>query len=268
MINSSVIKIIQSQLNELKGTKLKVDGILGKNTLQVISTVDLISNNWDTKRQVVGTLQWICHQHDIDVGVIDGYWGDVTDYCYEVLKTKLLTGHKPKPWRDDEGIGGVIDASLKWPLQVQSDLLRFYGQVGTNQTTIDAPYPLKIAWKLETTVTRITCHEKVANSVYAAFNNALKHYGYERIVDLKLDIYGGMLNVRNMRGSTKYSTHAWGCSIDMAPQYNKLKWGKDKALFAKPEYDYWHKCWYDEGAINLGLERNYDFMHYQFCRIK
>jgi hypothetical protein len=97
-------------------------------------------------------------------------------------------------------------------------------------------------------------------------NRVLSHYGEEKIKALGLDMFGGCLNVRKIRGGNRYSTHSWGISIDYNPAQNKLRWGKDKAQFAKPEYDMWWKCWEDEGWISLGRLKDYDWMHVQAAR--
>ena len=41
---------------------------------------------------------------------------------------------------------------------------------------------------------------------------------------LRLDVWGGCLNVRKMRGGTRNSMHSWGIALDYDPQNNQLKW--------------------------------------------
>jgi len=83
---------------------------------------------------------------------------------------------------------------------------------------------------------------------------------------LKLDLWGGCLNVRRMRGGRKYSTHSWGIAVDYDPLHNRLKWGRDKALFARPEYNKWWEFWEKEGWVSLGRTRNFDWMHIQAAK--
>lgn len=267
-INNGMVKIIQQQLNKIFALSLAEDGIIGNNTLQAIATIQSVSNNWDQNRQIIGALQFICTRNNIETGIIDGYWGSVTEWAYEQLKVKIATGHPPKPWRDDEGIGAIPDRTAKWPLQTQDELFKFYGDVGINQVKVDCPYPLRIEWAPEKVINRFSCHEKVADSIYNALNNTLQYYGHDRIQQLGLDLWSGCLNVRKMRGGTKYSTHSWGISIDFYAARNKLRWGKDKAAFAKADYDKWWEFWENEGATSLGRTRNYDWMHIQFCNVK
>lgn len=251
-----MIKYTQQALN------LTPDGILGPKTEQALLAISAIPTHWPTERKVVGFIQYQCTLKNIPVGPIDGLRGPQTDYGFD----QLING--TTPWRDDEGVGAVVDPSQRWPIQTQDELIKFYGPVGTNQVSIALPYPHKIAWEPSKVINKFTCHAKVADSVQVVLSNVLAHYGLAEIQHLRLDMWGGGLNVRPMRGGTKYSTHAWGIAFDYDPENNQLKWGKDKASFARPEYDMWWKCWENEGWVSLGKERNYDWMHVQAARIK
>jgi hypothetical protein len=152
----------------------------------------------------------------------------------------------------------------KWPKQNYDSMVEFYGDVGENQTRIILPYQMYLAWDLNHTITRVTCHQKVAESLTTIFENTLKVYGPEKIKKLRLDLFGGCLNVRKMRGSTKsWSIHSWGAAIDLDPDRNALRMTSKQASFAKPEYkDFW-KIVEDEGWVSLGRAKNYDWMHFQ-----
>ena len=88
-------------------------------------------------------------------------------------------------------------------------------------------------------------------------------YAFQEIQRLRLDLWGGCLNVRTMRGGTRYSLHSWGIAVDYDPERNRLKWGRDRAAFAQPEYDPWWRLWEEEGWVSLGRHRNFDWMHIQ-----
>lgn len=141
-----------------------------------------------------------------------------------------------------------------------------YGQPGdpAQLTTISLPYPMRIAWDKTKTVNKIQCHKLVANQLLSVFNDLLAHYGLSELQRLGIDLFGGCLNVRLMRGSKlKWSRHAWAIALDLDPSRNQLKWGKDKAQFAKPEYKPMIGIFYNHGFFNLGVEKNYDFMHWE-----
>lgn len=154
-----------------------------------------------------------------------------------------------------------------WPKQDYKSMVEFYGEVGTNQTQIVLPYKMKLAWDLGTTVKKMSCNEKCANSLTRIFEKTLDIYGQKDISKLRLDIFGGCLNVRKMRGGTSWSVHSWGAAVDLDPDNNLLKWGKDKAEFAKKEYDDFWRIVEGEGWVSLGRARGYDFMHMQSAKL-
>ena len=134
---------------------------------------------------------------------------------------------------------------------------------GTYLKTINLPYPMLIAWDLDSKVTKMRCHALVADKFLAVFNDLLAHYGYEKLVELGIDLYGGCFNFRKMRGGSEWSRHSWGIAIDLDPARNKLKETKATARFARPEYKPMIDIFYKHGFISLGVEKNYDWMHFE-----
>jgi len=146
------------------------------------------------------------------------------------------------------------------------EAIKRFGQpneAGTYLTTIDLPYPMRIAWDVNTTVKKMRCHKLVAENFKAVFTELLEVYGYEKIKELGIDLFGGCFNFRKMRGGNSYSMHAWGIAVDLDPARNKLKETKATARFARPEYKPMIDIFYKHGFISLGVEKNYDFMHFQ-----
>ena len=129
--------------------------------------------------------------------------------------------------------------------------------------TINLPYPMRLAWDLDTKVTRMSCHKLVSDKFLAVFNDLLKHYGYEKIVELGIDLFGGCFNFRKMRGGSDWSRHSWGVAIDLDPARNLLKETAKTARFAQPEYKPMIDIFYKHGFISLGIEKGYDFMHFE-----
>ena len=147
-------------------------------------------------------------------------------------------------------------------------LIAKYGQPGdpTKLTTITLPYPMRIAWDLTKTVTKIQCHKLIAPNLLNVFNGLLKHYGLANLQELGIDLFGGCINVRLQRGSkTKWSRHSWGVAVDLDPVRNKLKETSKTARFAKPEYKPMIAIFYKHGFIGLGPEKNYDWMHFEIA---
>ncbi len=153
----------------------------------------------------------------------------------------------------------------KWPRQ--RDVREFYGPVGRNQIRLLLPYKMRIAWDLDKSITRMTCHRKVAEAMEEIFEGTLNHYGHEEVQRLGLDLYGGCLNVRKMRGGSRYSMHAWGIAVDIDPARNQFRWTKSRAHLSRPVYEPFWKIVEGTGAVSLGRQRNMDYMHFQFARL-
>ena len=147
------------------------------------------------------------------------------------------------------------------------ELMAIYGKPNETGegylTTIQLPYTMRLAWDLDTTVKRMRCHKLVAENFRAVFNDLLIHYGYDKIVELGIDKFGGCFNFRKMRGGSDWSTHSWGIAIDLDPGRNKLKETSRTARFARPEYKQMIDIFYKHGFISLGVEKNYDWQHFQ-----
>jgi hypothetical protein len=216
-------------------------------------------------RLLTAYIQLLAKDQGIDPGNIDGLWGILTEEAFDQLEHFQMFGELPAPWRDESP---VIAAANDWPEEDEPALIAYYGQPGTNLTTIDLPYTHRLAWDLTTHVRRTTCNEKSAESIQRVLKRVLDHYGTDRIRELRLDRYGGCFNKRKKRGGTSWSMHAWGIALDYDPERNKLKWGRDRAAFARPEYNQWWQFWEEEGWTSLGRTRNFDWMHVQATKAR
>jgi hypothetical protein len=147
-----------------------------------------------------------------------------------------------------------------------SDIVKKYGAPGsTRLTRITLPYPMRIAWDTKTKVQTMQCHRLIADKLLKVFNEILQVYGYDKIVELGIDLFGGCYNFRQMRGGSDWSRHSWGIAIDLDPSRNQLKETSKTARFAKPEYKQMIDIFYKHGFINLGVEKNYDWMHFEIA---
>ncbi len=156
-------------------------------------------------------------------------------------------------------------ANGSWPRQV--DCMKYYGGVGLFQKKMALPFPMRLAWDKSVVVRSISVHEKVHDSASRAFRKIADRYSEAQRKDMGLDLFGGSLNVRKMRGGSAYSMHSWGIAIDFDPERNQLKWGRDKARLAQPDAaDFW-RFWAEEGWISLGQARDFDWMHIQAARL-
>jgi len=151
-------------------------------------------------------------------------------------------------------------------LLTDAQIISKYGQPGNadNFTIIPLPYPMRIAWDTKVRVQKMQCHELAADNFTNVFNQLLAHYGLSEIQRLGIDLFGGCVNVRTMRGSkTRWSRHAFGIAIDLDPARNGLKVKRPIAQFSKPEYKPMIDIFYQNGFISYGIEKDYDWMHFE-----
>jgi len=260
------IKFVQTQLNNKGLDAGSADGILGPRTLVALNAVEEIPAKWAKQRKVVAFIQLLARENNIETGPIDGYWGPQTSFAFESLQHLFDHGAMPNVWRPEDR--PTVNPN-GWPRQSTEALTAFYGEIGDNvqQSRAMLPYPHKLSWKKSTNITSFSCHVRVKESIEKVLSSVLEHYGMAEIQRLRLDIWGGCLSVRNKRGGSSPSAHSWGIAIDYDPERNQLKWGQDRAAFARPEYDKWWEFWEQEGWVSLGRERNFDWMHVQAAKI-
>jgi len=269
-MNVTPLRTLQTALGF---TANEVDGKYGETTGNAVAaalarfnpTTEGDWRTWPEQRRALLCLQVFCRKAGFNPGDQDGLWGPQTDYASGQLAHLQANGQPPAPWRDEQGVPANPNV---WPLERGADLTAFYGQPGEgNLVSIDLPYPMRLSWEPKTVVTRTRCNAKVKDSLGRVLRQVLAHYGLARVQALRLDLFGGGYNLRDKRGGSSLSTHAWGIAFDFDPDRNQLKWTRDRASFARPEYDPWWRCWEDEGWVSLGRTRNYDWMHVQAARV-
>jgi lysozyme family protein len=265
---------LQGRLGKLPLYRDKVDGIYGAHTRNAIKALLITRQNsdwlgWPAERLLIAGKQALCDLDGIEVGDIDGIVGPQTQYAFSVYAARGRNDKTVETWRDEEEKKPPIvpppPKASNWPRQ--SGITAFYGEVGQNQTKLVFPYPVCLAWDTSTFVKSTSCHEKVHDAALRILTRVLDFYGLDRIRQLRLDRFGGCLNVRRMRGGSAWSMHSWGIAFDFDPDRNQLRWGRDRAAFARPEYEKWFKLWEEEGAVSLGRTRNFDWMHTQFATL-
>lgn len=272
------IKQLQAELAKLGHDPGPIDGIPGRKTMQGVDRLIAVHGpegwkDWaDARRQIAAEQLIYLHVYKINqIGAADGYAGELTRYARAVYAARLKNDGKPVPtieeWRDKEkphipAPGGA--ARTLWPRQ--QDVEKFYGTPGSGWTLVKMPFPLRLAWEPAKTIPHASVHSKCEPALKRIWERVKEHYGHERLKELRLDFYGGAGNVRKMRGGTRWSMHAYGCAWDVDPDRNQLRWGRDKATLDESAYKPFWDIVYAEGALSLGLERNYDWMHFQFTR--
>lgn len=180
---------------------------------------------------------------------VDGWAGDETEAA----------------WRAETGFADPAPEVEGWPLPDERSLIDFYGPPGPSElVTIRLPYPMRLAWDHSETVTRTRCHRKVAESLQAALEGILEHYGdVDAVAEARMDLYGGCYNKRPQRGGRAWSLHAWGAAIDLDPTRNRNLWPwPSKATMPVAVIEIFERLGWKSGARAWGR----DAMHFQATR--
>lgn len=233
--------------------------------------------------------QWLQSRltaHGYACGPIDGVLGDISIAALKAFQAGL--GLEPSGLADAATVAalkvssglmvqaGTPDRSVivgetakpshgPWPRQ--ADCLKFYGPVGTSQVSVDIPFDMYLAWDRGTRIRRMSLHQKVAASALIVFNRIAGDYSAAERKALGIDLFGGSLNVRKMRGGNSYSMHSWGIALDFDPERNQLTWGRDRARLAHADAQPFWNAWEAEGWVSLGRLKNFDWMHVQAARL-
>lgn len=200
-------------------------------------------------------LQSLLSEGGFDPGPVDGLWGARTSAALDRVHAA-------------RGEPVLAPSRRRWP--AQGAMTAFYGSPGWPDCTAGRarlPFPFPLAWDDDQRITTFACHIKCADAFTAIFAQAAEHYGEAEFRRLRLDRFGGCYNYRPMRGGSAMSTHAWGAAVDLDPENNQLRWGRDKASFARPEYEPFWAIVEAQGAVSLGRVRNFDWMHFQFATL-
>ena len=246
---------IQSRLAAMQLYLDDIDGILGPATKTAIQALFLNQavkdfERWADDRMVIAVRQLFCRMDGIDIGDIDGLFGPRSEQAFLVYETRKSGGGTPdaevEEWRDEvtpsraaavatrsaassttaTGASASSRAPM-WPRQ--SGVAEFFGAPGSNQTSLELPFRMRIAWD----------HGEDGHQGHMPYEDP-QTPGTDLAEDarplrtgqnpeLRLDMFGGCLNVRPMRGGTEWSMHAYGIAWDVDPDRNKLKMGRDQA---------------------------------------
>ncbi|MDN3719407.1 M15 family metallopeptidase [Roseibium salinum] len=145
--------------------------------------------------------------------------------------------------------------------------MSFFGAPGTNLARVEVPWNMRLAWDKDVTVRRITVNAKAAASAERVFHKVRGLYSDKEIKDLGLDLFGGSLNIRRMRGGSRLSMHAFSIAIDFDPLRNQLSWKRPQARLSLDDAIPFWRAWEAEGWVSLGRARNFDWMHVQAARL-
>lgn len=142
-----------------------------------------------------------------------------------------------------------------WPEPSQSSLEAFYGNPWDNTPiiSINAPSWMTL-YDSNRKVGKISCHEKVADSLLEALNEA-----YKKAPEFVRRYYGCHVD-RSVRGGKNPSLHAYGAAIDLSAATNRLrqKWPESADMPLSVMEAFAKQGWMPAGAAWAR-----DAMHFQ-----
>lgn len=261
------VQELQRRLKEWGFYSGEPDGIVGPLTMQAIGAFlnngrVLKTETWSQERLINAAKQLVCRHLNIEVGSIDGWVGPQTRFAFSVYAERFL-GIPMEFKRPQAGENPV--SSTVWPRQ--NEVGSFFGAMGTNQVELHLPFPMHCSWNRRQVISSFDVHEKVHDSALRCFERIARTYSAEQRERLGLNIYGGCLNVRKMRGGNTWSMHSWGIAIDFDPDRNQLNWNRTQARLARAECEEFWKIWEEEGWVSLGRAADFDWMHVQAARL-
>lgn len=215
---------------------------------------------WSRARRALAAKQLLCRREDIEVGAIDGLFGPQTEYAFAVYAQRRGGPDPTLRQRDAEGSAAAA-ATAAWPLE--AEVPAFFGAMGAHQVKLDLPFPMRLAWDHSKTIHRFSIHQRVHDSAARCFERIAMQYNAARRRETGIDQFGGCLNVRRMRGGSRWSMHSWGIAIDFDPTRNPLRASRANARLAQPDCAKFWEIWEEEGWVSLGRTRDFDWMHVQ-----
>lgn len=256
------VRLAQSILNTRIKAGLTVDGLWGRVSVAAARKFVghiRVNRAMTNVRWLALTLQHAANLSDLVPHKIleDGWYGPATeDAAYRMMGHTFVRPDEPAVPSDD-----VVRPRCWYPSDRQ--MIAKYGQPGSGQVVHALPFPMVLAWDLRTTVRRASMHRLFVGPYTGALEEVRDIYGIEKIKELHIDRFGGILNVRKKRGGSTWSAHAWGTAADHDPDRNRLAWKKNRAAFARPEYAPMRLAFQRAGLMSLGECADIDWMHWQ-----
>ena len=141
--------------------------------------------DWSRARRSIAVQQLVLMRLGFDPGKIDGLVGPQTTFAFELARSKdpeALGTFKD----DDKGKKPLVQPkSNVWPKQSASSMDKFFGAKGTNQGSLKLPFPMRIAWAKDQTITKMTLNKKVIESAGRVFEKSRRAMTHPHASDLE-----------------------------------------------------------------------------------
>ena len=246
-----------------------IDGVWGPKTAfaitQIMLDADLSEKPMSQKRSRIACVQYCLNEMGHEAGSIDGYVGKNTRDAVDSLLYLLVNGKKEVVERESREM--VCLTSIPH----QNDLFAAYGnpetEVPSRLVTKELPFKVRIDYNLRQTTDKITLHRDVIDQFIDSQIAVRNFYGDKDWRDLGLDRYAGGYNKRKMRGGDQWSTHAFGCAVDIYYEPNGLRTKCPQALFCGSIYSYFLEIMEEHEFLPAIKLWGADACHFQVARL-
>jgi D-alanyl-D-alanine carboxypeptidase len=157
-----------------------------------------------------------------------------------------------------------VHGTITWPRDNQDALIAFYGNPGSaalESQLVPVVPPFRMTYEGKP-IGSIKFHQKAAGALLAALNEIWEAYGKDqsKIDAAGISRYDGAYNPRKIRGSAKWSNHAFGAAIDINARENGF--GTGHGTMPQIVVDAFKR----QGARWGGdYKHRTDPMHFEFC---
>jgi lysozyme family protein len=150
------------------------------------------------------------------------------------------------------------------PSNNTKDIIKAYGKPGDTKmlSRCIVPFDLRIAWNKNQKIKSFSCNKNVKDSLEKCYKEIYRQHTKEEIMDLGLDLFGGCVNYRKMRGGSSLSLHSWGIAIDINPSLFAFRSKTASRVMNSNKYKKFRNIMESEGWHNL----SYDRMHWELVR--
>ena len=177
------------------------------------------------------------------LGVVpDGFWGPLSIAACQAHLRRLMPARHP------------------WPKSDQASLMEFYGAPGDESQHMQLGVRGLGLLYDGRPVNVITCHRRVAMSLYTCLRNVRGLLDRKPGLPDVLAQYAGCYNNRAMRGGTAPSLHSRAAAIDLAPDDNGNRTSWPAAAHMPLEV---MEIFAAEGWLSGGAFWGRDAMHFQ-----
>jgi peptidoglycan hydrolase-like protein with peptidoglycan-binding domain len=220
--------------------------------------------NWPPNRRLTAAAQRVLEAMGYGPGAVDGLYGHNTAEAFN----DFMSEH----FGLDASVEKTVDPDRKAPTNTratyphQSKAKDYFGLAGLAACTrgiVRLPTTFYFSWAPQTGTKSFRCHERLADPFTEFFAEAHAMLGEDEFTRMRLHIFGGCYNNRKVRGGSTKSQHAYGAAIDLDPVRNQLRWGSDRAWFARPEYTDFFDLVEAFGFTSGGRAWGRDWMHIQ-----